>query len=556
MTRFFNTLAIVLVVLLCAPIANAQKRAALVIGIDNYLNIESLQKAVNDAEAISASLAEVGFRVTTAKDVTRRDMNRVIQEFASQLSAGDEAVFFFAGHGIEISGRNYLLPTDTPAAKPGQEQFIKAEAIPVDQILETIQNRGTRVSVLMLDACRNNPFPSNGTRSLGSSRGLAGTIAPEGTLILYSAGVGQTALDRLSDDDQNPNSVFTRSLIPLLKQPGLSHVQLARQVRRDVMRLAATVSHQQRPAYYDEVTSEYFFSGQSGDGNQAQVRPVPQQIGDDALVWESIKNTDSVAVLRTFIERFPDSAFVSFARARVSELNAQSEKSALLNQADPQPRQKQSPDDKAVCTRKGPRWADVLGATRYGEKTYFFASNAMTYRYDNKADCFDFQPVPTSSWQGLGEHAKKISAVLDWSDINGKLYFFLNDGNYVRFNKQKGRIDVGPKSTGSSWPGLGPYARKIISATTWNNNGKTYFFLNDGTYVRYDNKSDSKEAGPSRVERGWKGVGKYARKIVAAIDWQAMNGKTYFFLNDGRYLRYGNQKDALEAVNRSSRYWP
>ncbi len=238
----------------------AAKRVALVVGNDNYAEVVKLQKAVNDARAVADALKEVGFEVIRAENVMRREMNRHIQLFTSRLNAGDEALFFYAGHGVEIAGRNYLLPTDVPSATPGKEDFVKAESIPVDQILDSIRNRGTRVSILVLDACRNNPFPSDGTRSLGGSRGLARMPAAEGTFIMYSAGVGQTALDRLSDDDQNPNSVFTRSLIPLLKQTGFSLTKTARQLRRDVQKLAATVSHDQRPAYYDEVTGDFFFS--------------------------------------------------------------------------------------------------------------------------------------------------------------------------------------------------------------------------------------------------------------------------------------------------------
>lgn len=239
----------------------AAKRVALVIGNDNYAQVTKLEKAVNDAETIGTTLQDMGFVVLRAQNLSRREMNRQLQQFAAQLDAGDEALFFFAGHGVEIAGRNYLLPTDIPAARPGQEDFVTAEAVPVDQVLDTIRRRGTRVSILILDACRDNPFPKKGTRSLGATRGLARMPAPEGTFIMYSAGVGQTALDGLSDSDPNRNSVFTRSLVPLLQTPGVSLVQTARAVRRDVQKLARTISHDQRPAYYDEVTGDFYFAG-------------------------------------------------------------------------------------------------------------------------------------------------------------------------------------------------------------------------------------------------------------------------------------------------------
>ncbi len=296
--------------------AIAAKRVALVIGNDDYVQVTDLKKAVSDARAIGATLGSVGYEVIVAENVTRREMNRQLQHFASQLDVGDEALFFFAGHGVEIAGRNYLLPTDIPSAKPGQEDFVTTEAIAVDRVLDRIRARGTRVSILVLDACRDNPFPKAGTRSLGSTRGLARTAAPEGTFIMYSAGVGQTALDRLSDADPSPNSIFTRSLIPLLKTPGLSLTRTARQVRRDVQKLASTVSHEQRPAYYDEVTGDFFFAG---EGEQQAAKPrTPEDPAERA--WTAIQKTESKAVLETFLKNYPDSIFADFARARLEEL--------------------------------------------------------------------------------------------------------------------------------------------------------------------------------------------------------------------------------------------
>jgi len=312
------------------------KRVALVIGNDNYVEVAKLHKAVNDARAMTDALSEIGFEVVSAEDVARREMNRQLQLFISRLQAGDEALFFYAGHGVEIAGRNYLLPTDIPSAKPGKEEFVKAEAIPVDRILDSIRSRGARVSILVLDACRNNPFPSEGTRSLGGSRGLARMPAAEGSFIMYSAGVGQTALDRLSDDDANPNSVFTRSLIPLLKQPGFSLTNTARQLRRDVQKLAATVSHDQRPAYYDEVTGDFFFSG---DGQTVGRKPKPEPtptVSAAAQAWSAVKDTTSTAVLEAFIKEFPDGAFTAFAKARLNELKTKNN-SAALSAAAPKP---------------------------------------------------------------------------------------------------------------------------------------------------------------------------------------------------------------------------
>lgn len=237
-------------------------RTALVVGIDAYKEIPALAKAINDARAISTTLERLGFDVVTAIDTGRRELNKVIADFAANIRPGDEVVFFFAGHGVEIEGRNFLLPADVRSVRPGQEAFLRAEAVSVDSILDGIRERRARVSLLILDACRDNPFAREGTRSVGGSRGLGGMTPPEGTFILYSAGLGQAALDSLGADDPNQNSVFTRMLLRLMEKPDLTIVDLARQVRRDVEALARSVGHDQRPAYYDEVLGDFIFTRQ------------------------------------------------------------------------------------------------------------------------------------------------------------------------------------------------------------------------------------------------------------------------------------------------------
>lgn len=305
------------------------KRVALVIGNDAYSAVSKLSKAVNDAKTMSETLQEIGYEVILATDVSRREMNEKLQQFVSRLDAGDEALFFYAGHGVEVAGRNYLLPIDIPGAQPGQENFVTSESIPVDRVLQHVKGRGTRVSVLVLDACRNNPFAHNGSRGIGGTRGLARTVAPEGTFIMYSAGVGQLALDRLSDEDPHPNSVFTRSLIPLLKRPGISLVNTARQVRKDVQKLAGTVSHDQRPAYYDEVTGDVYLAGLGnlrilpGD-DIPEPDAIVSAIDPAAQAWGVIQSSNSRGVLEAFIEEFPEGIYFRFAKARLEEIKAQS----------------------------------------------------------------------------------------------------------------------------------------------------------------------------------------------------------------------------------------
>jgi tetratricopeptide (TPR) repeat protein len=232
------------------------KRVALVVGNDDYETLPDLKKAVNDAHAVGAALTKLGFEVLTVENASRRSMNTKLAEFADKVGRGDTAFFFFAGHGVQIGGTNYLMPTDTPEAREGQERLVMGEGIPADGIVQQVQERGAKVAMLVLDACRDNPFAKPGTRGVGGTRGLTMMTVPEGVFVIYSAGIGETALDRLDDNDPNPNSVFTRTFVELLGEPGLTVHSIAKRTQQGVHELASSVSHAQMPAYYDQILGE------------------------------------------------------------------------------------------------------------------------------------------------------------------------------------------------------------------------------------------------------------------------------------------------------------
>lgn len=329
-----KTFLIASALLLSASLAHAEARLALVVGIDDYVHVTDLRKARNDALAVTAALEEAGFEVTTLVDPDRRSINRTLGSFSAAIQPGDEVVFYFAGHGIEVDGRNYLLPADVPMVRPGEEEFLIGESIPADRLLSLFQSEGARMTLMILDACRDNPFPREGTRSLGGSRGLARMDPAEGAFILFSAGTGQTALDALSRADPDPNSVFTRALLPRMRQPGLPLHQLVREVRSDVRRLASTVNHDQFPAYYDQLQGEFtFVSGVSG-GAQAPAAPVAtvqpgaptaeRSLCDAARAdWSVLQDTRSVAALEQFAAQYAECAiFVAAAMDRITHLSA------------------------------------------------------------------------------------------------------------------------------------------------------------------------------------------------------------------------------------------
>ena len=298
---------------------NAQTRHALVIGIDDYDYVEPLQKARNDARAVHGALEAAGFEADLLLDGTGISVVQALEAFTDRLSPGDEAVFFFAGHGVELEGENILLPADIPAPERGGDLLVRRFGIPVQDVLDQIQRRGARLSLLILDACRDTPFPRQGTRSLGGTRGLARMSAPEGTFIMYSAGAGQAALDRLSNDDPDPNSVFTRALLPRITTPGLELSDLVREVRSEVRQLARTVGHNQFPAFYDQLDGEFqFIPAAVPPGAEAGLVAAP--CASAAKVWPAIQDSDSQTALEQFVQMYRAScpALAALAEERLS----------------------------------------------------------------------------------------------------------------------------------------------------------------------------------------------------------------------------------------------
>jgi hypothetical protein len=231
------------------------KRKALLIGNDKYQNVTPLRNARTDAQAMGQALTKFGYKVWVKTDLNRRDMQTAIRQFRSEVEGGDEVVIFYAGHAVQIASANYLLPTDIAGSS---EDEIKDEAIQLQRLLEDMGERKTQITLALIDACRDNPFQKSG-RNIGG-RGLAPTAAATGQMIIFSAGVGQQALDRLSNDDKDPNGLFTRIFIREMKNPGVRVDNLAREVRKKVVEAAKSVGHDQVPAIYDQVVGDFYFS--------------------------------------------------------------------------------------------------------------------------------------------------------------------------------------------------------------------------------------------------------------------------------------------------------
>ena len=256
-----------------AASVTAERRLALVIGNDSYHSVSPLRNARADAQAIAATLEQSGFQVILKLDLTENGMKAALRTFKGQLRGGDVAVFYYSGHGVQLGGANYLLPVDIRG-----EDEVKDDSLPLQHVLDDLQDQKTKFALAIVDACRSNPFKGAG-RAIGT-RGLATTTAANGQMVLFSAGTGQEALDRLGNNDPSPNGLFTRVLLKEMRRPGVPVRDVLENVREEVVRLAKEVGHEQMPAIYDQALGKFYFvpgvaAVPGGTTNVEEVPPAP-----------------------------------------------------------------------------------------------------------------------------------------------------------------------------------------------------------------------------------------------------------------------------------------
>jgi hypothetical protein len=229
-------------------------RLALVIGNDHYQSVAPLRNAGADADTMAAAFRRAGYAVTLKHDLDFKAFKDELRGFRRRVHGGDEVVVYFSGHGVQLSSDNYLLPVDVRAESEDQ---VRDDAVPLSQVLNDLHTAQAAFTLAIIDACRDNPFPRTG-RAIGG-RGLARAESATGQMVLYAAGVGQQALDRLSPNDPVRNGVFTRVFVDEMARPGVPVDQVLKNVRIKVNELALSVKHEQVPALYDQVLGTFYF---------------------------------------------------------------------------------------------------------------------------------------------------------------------------------------------------------------------------------------------------------------------------------------------------------
>ena len=302
----------------------AQQRVALVIGNASYARAPRLANPLNDAADISAALARLGFAVTTLENADYAALRQGLLAFTRAASAAEVAVVFYAGHGIEVDQRNFLVPVD---ARLASDQDVEFEAVPLALVTRSVA-RASGLQLVILDACRENPFAvtmqrTGATRSVG--RGL-GRVEPAGeTLVAYAAKENTVALD-----GDGRNSPYSAALLGHLEEPGLEVGLLFRKVRDAV--LAATGGRQE-PFVYGSLSSRgvYLTARAEPDptpspgpptsmSEPASERLTAEQLAAERVFWESVKASTNPADIQAYLDRYPGGTYEVLGRNRLKAL--------------------------------------------------------------------------------------------------------------------------------------------------------------------------------------------------------------------------------------------
>lgn len=314
-------IATILLLLLPVSAALAEKRVALVIGNARYVNTTELKNPVNDANDLAAKLEGLGFEVIRATDLDHEAMRRTVKDFADRLDSADVALFYYAGHAVQVNGQNYLAPIDTDLQKESDLDFETVSLSLVQRQME----REARTLLIFLDACRNNPLTrqlARRSRSVAEAQGLARLdLSGEGTFIAYA-----TQPDNVALDGAGRNSPFAVALLENIDRPGIEISALMTDVRRAVY--DATDGHQ-LPWTNSSLLGHFYFKAPGEEPASPSVTdPADQERLDrlarleaEAAAWESVKDSDDTAKIRAVLAQLGEGPYAELARARLQLLD-------------------------------------------------------------------------------------------------------------------------------------------------------------------------------------------------------------------------------------------
>jgi hypothetical protein len=313
-----------------------ETRIALVIGNAAYPTAP-LRNPVNDARAMAVKLKALGFEVILKENADNRGIARAIVAFGEKIAQGGVGLFYYSGHGMQVRGRNFLIPVD---ARIESEAAASAEAIDLDMVLEQMAAAGNRLNVVILDACRNNPFER---KFRGTSGGLAQTDAPTGTIVAYA-----TAPGRVASDGEGDNGLYTSELLAALDQPGLKVEDVFKRTRAQV---AAATGDAQVPWESSSLVGDFYFTP------PAETATAPAAAGPSATetaLWNGVKDSEKAGDYQAYLKAYPDGVFSTVAQSRIAELASAPAKSTTT-----QPAQAVTPAPAPSAVNAGPDAAET-----------------------------------------------------------------------------------------------------------------------------------------------------------------------------------------------------
>ncbi|MGI9415976.1 MAG: caspase family protein [Hyphomicrobiales bacterium] len=288
--------------------AEAAKRAALVIGNGAYVNSPALANPANDAGDIAKRLRTLSFEVVTVIDGTHRQMLDALSSFGRVATGADVALFFYAGHGVQVAGRNWLLPVSSAIEA---ETDLPSQAVRANDIVDVMEASGAALKLVILDACRNNPLPR--TASRGASRGLARVEArTAGTMITFATAPGDVA----ADGDAR-NSPFTAALLKHIATPGLEVRPLMGRVRETVYE---STGKRQLPWVNEALIGEFYFAGEDPDAPEIPAAKDTAAGPSEKEAFALAQSIGTESAWDAFLERYPDGAYAAFAIAARDKL--------------------------------------------------------------------------------------------------------------------------------------------------------------------------------------------------------------------------------------------
>ncbi len=403
--------------------ADAQARVALVIGNSAYRHAAPLDNPKNDAADMAAALRKLNFKVIDGVDLDKAAFDRKVAEFASALRGARVGLFFYAGHGLQVGGQNYLVPVDAQADTAAALDF---QMVRLDLVQRTME-REAQTNIIFLDACRDNPLARNlarsmGTRSTDVGRGLAAAESGVGTLISFSTQPGNVALD-----GAGRNSPYAGALVRQLSASSddLSAILIA--VRNDVM---TVTQRRQVPWEHSAMTGRFYFVAAPQARPQTPATPnapaSPPQPSEAERAWNLAKDTTNIALLESFIARYKGTFHADLARARIDELKAKLATATIP----PAPRSQQpaAPPAALSTPQVAPSAIPANPANRFGAIAYSPSTGAHGWSYDYPSR----EEAERVAVANCAQHAR---------DCNVPIWF----------QNACGALAVGPAGYGSGW---------------------------------------------------------------------------------------------------------